>query len=88
LRNLLRIVAKLIVVVFSAIIFYTSWELMGKQFKTGQLSAGLGVHMAVPYFILPLAFGLITLVQGWTLIALVKGLLSGADEEKAEGEKA
>ena len=84
-RALVAIFGKLVVVAFSATVFYHSWNPILKQIRFGQLSPGLGVPMAVPYMALPLSFGIITLVKLATVAAMIAALFGGAKPETAEG---
>jgi TRAP-type C4-dicarboxylate transport system permease small subunit len=76
-REVIEITAKTIVVVFAAIVFYTSFEFLDKQIRFNARSPGLNVPMYIPYFALTFSFALITLVQGTTLIAKIGRFLSG-----------
>lgn len=62
-RKLIDIFGKAVVSAFSATVFITSFTLLNKQIATGQTTAGLRIPMAIPFFALPLAFGIITIVQ-------------------------
>lgn len=77
-------IAKALTVLFSVIITSKSWELVEKQIQIGQKSPGLRISMAIPYFALTLAFGIIVLVQGASLILMIIGLFKkGTDKEAA-----
>lgn len=43
------------------------------QIKTGQTSPGLKLPMSIPYAALTISFGIISLVQGATLLAMILG---------------
>lgn len=62
-RFALKALSQVVVIVFSGIVFATSLVLLQKQVAFGARSAGLDLPMYVPYFALPLGFGLIALVQ-------------------------
>jgi TRAP-type C4-dicarboxylate transport system permease small subunit len=79
-REILGILAKLIVVVFAAIVFYTSFEFLDKQIRFNARSPGLNVPMYIPYFALTFSFALITLVQGTTLVMRIGRFFSGKSE--------
>ena len=83
--EIIRILGKAVVVAFSAIIFWTSFTLLEKQVQFGQLSPGLEVPMYVPYAALPLSFGIITAVQGLTLILMLATFLSAGKAGTVEG---
>jgi TRAP-type C4-dicarboxylate transport system permease small subunit len=79
-REIIGILAKIIVVVFAAIVFCTSFEFLDKQIRFNARSPGLNAPMYIPYFALTLSFALITLVQGATLIMRIGRFLSGKSE--------
>lgn len=83
-KKIVRIVAKGILVIFSAAICYSSVQILELQVKTGQTSPALQLPMSVPYAALVLSFAAITLVQGATLIGMVADLIkNGAKEVEA-----
>ena len=67
-RKIIRVLARIIVIVFSAVMTKSGWAMVMKQAKIGQTSPGLGIPMYIPYFALVLGFGLITIVQSGYLI--------------------
>ena len=87
-RKIIRILARLIVVVYAAVMTRSGWAMVLKQAKIGQTSPGRGIPMSVPYFALVLGFGLITIVQAAYLIKdLVEFNKSDAQDEKKEEGK-
>ncbi len=84
LKFLLRVIVKMIVVAFSAMIFYTSITIIQTQLRSGQISAGLQIPMVIPYAILPVAFGLITIVQTLALLTILRAGPSKSDENNKE----
>lgn len=83
-KLIVLIIAKTITVAFSAVILNTTLSLIMNQIKTSQVTPGLGIPMAVPYFALPLTFLIIILVQGVLLIKLIIALFKkGTSEEVA-----
>lgn len=82
LRKIIRIITQIIIVGFSALMTKAGVAMVTKQLTIGQLSPGLGIPMAVPYFALVLGFGLITIVQGVELIVMFAHLTK--KEEKKE----
>lgn len=76
LRKIVIIIAKLIVLIFSVIIFITSFKLLNVQLISGQISPGLKIPMFVPYLALPLSFGIIALVQTGILVKMIMELFS------------
>jgi C4-dicarboxylate transporter, DctQ subunit len=69
-RFTLKALSQVVVIVFSGIVFATSLVLLQKQIAFGARSAGLDLPMYVPYFALPLSFGLIALVQAARFVRL------------------
>ena len=67
-RKIIRVLARIIVIVFAAVMTNSGWAMVMKQAKIGQTSPGLGIPMYIPYFALVLGFGLITIVQSGYLI--------------------
>lgn len=87
-KVVVQMIAKALVVVFSAIMFYESIGLLQMQISSGQTSPGLGLPMVVPYFALVLSFAIITLVQFVTIISLAGDLrLSNAELEAREAAR-
>ena len=84
LRRILQIIVKVIIICFSSMIFYTSFTIIGTQLRSGQVSAGLGIPMVIPYAILPVAFGLITVVQIIVLAMLIKSPLKPTENKSKE----
>jgi TRAP-type C4-dicarboxylate transport system permease small subunit len=76
-RALLDIVAKLIVAAFAAVVFVSSFTMLGRQLATGQISPGLRIPMFYPYLAVTLAFGIITAVQTATLVLMVVDMFRG-----------
>lgn len=83
-HKILRIVAKVVVIAFSAMMTNSSLSMVLKQVQTGQKSPGLGIPMTVPYFALLLSFALITVIQ--TVIAIKMILEINKPEKEAEKE--
>ena len=67
-RKIIRVIARLIVIIFAAVMTKSGWAMVMKQAKIGQTSPGLGIPMYIPYFALVLGVGLITIVQSGYLI--------------------
>ncbi|MDR2860692.1 MAG: TRAP transporter small permease [Elusimicrobiota bacterium] len=72
-RKILSVFAKVVVIVFSAIVFIYSFPVLAVQIKVGQVSPGMHLPMAIAYFSVPLSFGIITLVQSVILITMLIG---------------
>ena len=78
----IQLVAKLVVILFAAVVFVGSLRLVDLQARTGQVSAALGLPMAVPYAAMVISFGMITLVQAIEAAALAVALLQNKKEEE------
>lgn len=76
-RVIVLMIAKAILIIFAADMFYQSIALCRMQLRSGQTSPGLGIPMVVPYFALFLSFGIITLVQLIEEIKLAAALIKG-----------
>lgn len=85
-RKVLLMVAKLIVIAFSAMMLSSGIGMVQKQLATGQTSPGLGIPMAVPYAALPIAFGLIVVIQIALLVQMVLNF-NKPDEPEAQSEE-
>ena len=83
-KRILQILVKLIIIGFSICILTNSFTLIAKQIRSGQVSAGLNLPMWIPYSALPVAFGIITVVQIIMLFMLLKSPLP----EKTTGKTA
>lgn len=81
-RKIIGVIARLIVIIFAAVMTKSGWAMVMKQAKIGQTSPGLGIPMYIPYFALVLGFGLITIVQSGYLIK--QSLDFNKAEEKEE----
>ncbi len=82
-KEVVQVIAKLIVIGFSAIMFYESMGMVMTQISSGQTSASLQIPMAIPYAALPISFGLICVVQ---IGLLVKLFLPGQSEPAEQKE--
>lgn len=76
-RVFVLMVAKAILIIFAADMFYQSISLCRMQLRSGQTSPGLGVPMVIPYFALLLSFGIIALVQLIEEIKMGAALING-----------
>lgn len=79
---IVQILAKLVVVVFSFIVFLGGMKLIDIQIRTGQVSAALGLPMTVPYGAMVISFAMITLVQAVEVISMAAGALRNQSEEE------
>ena len=80
-----QIIAKAIVVVFSCVLALSTVKLLKMQLLSGQTSSAMGIPMFIPYMALTLSFGIITLVQGVTLIGMLKDFNVSPAAEKEAG---
>ncbi|MDR1732692.1 MAG: TRAP transporter small permease [Synergistaceae bacterium] len=74
LKKAMDIFARAVIIVFAVIAFWTSFTLLQAQLSFGQTSPGLGIPMYLPYFALPIGFGVMTVVQTVMLVGNVKNL--------------
>jgi TRAP-type C4-dicarboxylate transport system permease small subunit len=79
LRKAAAILARLVVIVFATVCFFSSFRILGTQISSSQVSPGLEIPMLIPYLSLPLGFGIIMIVQ---TVMLIK-----PDGENREGRK-
>lgn len=85
-KKILQIIAKVVVIAFSAAMLKSGVGMVLKQVQTGQKSPGLGIPMTIPYFALVLGFGLITIVQIALLINEIR-TFNQPDEPEAPQEE-
>ena len=83
-HDIVLIIAKVIVVAFTGVMFKSSIEMVLKQIQTGQTSAGLKLSMAVPYSALMVGFGIMTFVQLAAIVSMIIKLVKGEGKEEAE----
>ncbi|MBD5150595.1 MAG: TRAP transporter small permease [Oscillibacter sp.] len=76
-----QILAKIVVVAFSFIVFLGGVQLMNIQIRTGQVSAALNLPMSVPYAAMVISFAMITLVQTLDAVGLAVRLIKNDTEE-------
>lgn len=81
-REVIRIIAKIIVVAFSSTIFKSSIGMLKMQIKSGQTSPALKLPMTVPYAALTISFAIITLVQGATTIIMIMDMVKSKKTEE------
>lgn len=73
-KKIVSVVEQVVLELFSFVMFKAGIALVLKQMQTGQTTPVLKIPMSVMYFSLVLAFGLILLVQGVTLVEKVLAL--------------
>ena len=66
--RVVRIISKAVVAIFSGVCFFSSFTILKTQLSSGQVSPGLHLPMAIPYFALTLSFGIITVIQAAALV--------------------
>jgi len=71
-RKTIQILAKIIVIVFSCVLAFSTIKLLRVQLLSGQTSSAMHIPMFIPYFALTLSFAIITLVQSAILFAMIK----------------
>lgn len=82
LKRVLQLIVKAVIIAFSVMITMTSYELVLKQLATGQVSAGFSLPMWIPYLVLPVAFGFITVVQTIIFFKLLTAPLNAKDQQE------
>ena len=80
-KQIVEIIAKIVVLIFSSTILISAFKMVGKQIETGQTSAALGLSMAVPYAALVISFIMIVLVQAITTVEMVANTIKGKSVE-------
>ncbi len=80
-KQIVEIIAKVVVLIFSSTILISAFKMVGKQIETGQTSAALGLPMAVPYAALVISFIMIVLVQAITTFEMVVNMVRGTSEK-------
>ena len=82
----LRLVAKVLVIIFSAIMTKESIGLLQMQIRSGKTSPGLHLPMSIPYFALVLSFAIITVVQIAMAVMMAKDFRLSNEELIAREE--
>lgn len=80
-KKAVQILAKLVVVLFSATVFVTSFKLLWMQNVSHQMSPGLLIPMLIPYFAITLSFAIITVVQTGMLAGIIFSKTNDCEEE-------
>ncbi|MBE5917982.1 TRAP transporter small permease [Clostridium sporogenes] len=83
-KGIVQIIAKLVVVAFSANVFKCGLDLVLKQVETGQTSPALHLPMSVPYTALVISFGIIAVVQTAEVISMIIAIVKGKTGEGVE----
>jgi len=79
-----RLISKLILISFAALMFIESVTLVRQQIDTQQISPGLQIPMSIPYAALVISFGLITIVQTVLTVRYLKTAMLDLKERKKE----
>lgn len=87
LRKTVKVISKMILIIFSALMFIESVKLVNQQITTQQISPGLQIPMSIPYAALVISFGLITIVQSAILIKYLKDEKSVKNVQDTEVQK-
>ena len=70
-RSLVKIAAKIVLLVFSSSVLVSAVQMVGRQIETGQTSSAMQLPMWVPYLALVISFAMIVLAQGATTIRMI-----------------
>lgn len=82
-KKIVQIVAKAVIIAFSANSLYWGVKMVATQLEAGQRTPVLGIPMAVPYMSLVISFGIIVVVQSVLLI----GSLMQIGDHETHGEE-
>lgn len=82
-KEVVAIVAKLVVVLFSALMFTQAILIIQGQMSNWQKSPALKIPMFIPYLALPVSFGIASVVETGILIVMVRKLFG----KKETGEE-
>ena len=83
-KRTLQMIVKAIIICFSIAMFVCSLTIVQTQIKSGQVSAGLGIPMVVPYLALPISFGAITIVQILSLLTMFKTPIQPTEKKESK----
>lgn len=76
-KKIILIITKLFIIIFSGVIFISSFDIQKVQLMSNQISPGLKIPMFIPYFALTLNFGIILITQS---ILLIGTLIYGSNK--------
>lgn len=79
LKRIIQIIVKILIISFSVLIVYSTINLTAMQYRSGQVSAAMGIPMWIPYLSLPIGFLVISIVQFLSMIILLKSPLASKD---------
>lgn len=83
-KRTLQLIVKVIVIGFAITIFINSLTIVQTQINSGQVSAGLGIPMVIPYLALPISFGAISVVQILSLLVMLKTPIQTTNKEESK----
>ncbi|WP_295482658.1 TRAP transporter small permease [uncultured Succinatimonas sp.] len=83
-KRTLQMIVKAIIICFSIAMFVCSLTIVQTQINSGQVSAGLGIPMVVPYLALPISFGAITIVQILSLLTMFKTPIQPTEKKESK----
>lgn len=83
-KKVVSLISNSIVTVFSMLMFIQSINLICGHIASGQISPGLKIPMYIPYFALPLSFGIASLVQSGMLINAIMSLFAKKSDERGK----
>ncbi|MDR3049578.1 MAG: TRAP transporter small permease [Elusimicrobiota bacterium] len=86
LRKGLSLFAKLVVIIFSALVCVYSIPVLKVQASAGQVSPGLQIPMTIPYFAIPLSFGIIAIVQSVIFVSMIYAFVKNAPQNVKEAK--
>lgn len=78
-KKIILIITKIFIIIFSGVIFISSFDIQKVQLLSNQISPGLKVPMFIPYFALTLNFGIILITQ---FVLLIGTLIYGSNKKE------
>ena len=83
-KRTMQLIVKIIIIGFSIARFVCSLTIVQTQISSGQVSAGLGIPMVIPYLALPISFGAITIVQILSLLVIFKTPIQSNNKQESK----
>lgn len=83
-KRTMQLIVKIIIIGFSIAMFVCSLTIVQTQISSGQVSAGLGIPMVIPYLALPISFGAITIVQILSLLVIFKTPIQSNNKQESK----
>ena len=78
-KKIILIISNIFIIIFSGVIFISSFDIQKVQLLSNQISPGLKVPMFIPYFALTLNFGIILITQ---FVLLIGTLIYGSNKKE------